>query len=239
MPAPPIDKRSYQDLVAETERLAQQLSGWQPRPDGQLDAGGALIRVFGRFAELVVERINRAPDKSYLAFLNLIGTSPLLPQPARVPLTFQLAANSPVDAAVPPGAQAAAPPLDGEADEVVFETERGLVVTRAQLQAVYSSDTETDTYSDRTAQATGLAEGRFAVFSGEAPTPHQLYLGCDPLLTQPGLKDVTLTLWSPDGWQWANWPITWAYWDGAGWQAAASSARVEAAEQAGAAGYRR
>jgi hypothetical protein len=234
MPAPPIDKRSYQDLVAETERLAQQLSGWQPRPDGQLDAGGALIRVFGRFAELVVERINRAPDKHYLAFLNLIGTSPLPPQPARVPLTFRLAANSPVDAAVPAGAQAAAPPLDGEADEVVFETERGLVVTRGQLQAVYSSDTETDTYSDRTAQATGLAEEPFAVFSGEAPTPHQLYLACDPLLTQPGLKDVTLTLWSPDSWQWSNWPITWAYWDGATWQAAAGSVSVDAStDQAG------
>src|SRR5919197_2610573 len=126
MPAPPIDKRSYQDLVAETERLAQRLSCGRPRPGGQPDAGGALIRVFGRFAALVVERLNRAPDKSYLAFLNLIGTSPLPPQPARVPLPFQLAANSPVDAAVPAGTQAAAPPSDGEADEVVFETERGL-----------------------------------------------------------------------------------------------------------------
>ncbi|HEY2960091.1 MAG TPA: putative baseplate assembly protein [Actinomycetota bacterium] len=236
MPAPPIDKRSYQDLVAETERLARQLSGWRPRPDGQPDAGGALIRVFGRFAELVVERLNRAPDKSYLAFLNLIGSSLLPPQPARVPLTFQLAANSPVDAVVPAGTRAAAPPSEGEAEEVVFETERGLVVTRAQLQAVFASDTETDTYSDRTAQATGLVDQPFAAFGGESPTPHQLYLACDPLLTQPGLKDVTLTLASPDGWQWANWPITWAYWDGAGWQAAAASARVDAG-QAGATGF--
>src|SRR5919197_3626671 len=101
MPAPPIDERSYQDLVAETERLARQLSGWRPRPDGQPDAGRALIGIFGRFAELVVERLNRAPDKSYLAFLTLIGTSQLPPQPARVPLTFELAANSPVDAVVP------------------------------------------------------------------------------------------------------------------------------------------
>jgi Baseplate J-like protein len=238
MRAPPIEPRGYAEIVAETSDLAERFSGWRPAPDGQPDAGAALIGVFGRFAELVIERLNRAPDKHYLAFLNLIGTSLLPPQPARVPLTFQLAANSPVDAAVPAGTQAAAPPLDGEADEVAFETERDLVVTRGQLQAVYASDTETDTYSDRTAQATGLANGPFAAFSGEAPTPHQLYLACDPLLTQPGLKDVTLTLWSPDSWQWANWPITWAYWDGAGWQAATSSARVEAgAEQAGAAGF--
>jgi hypothetical protein len=228
MPAPPIDKRSYEDLVAETERLAQQLSGWRPRPDGRPDAGSALIRIFGRFAELVVERLNRAPDKNYLAFLNLIGTSLLPPQPARVPLTFYPAANSPVDAVVPAGTRAAAPPLDGETDEVVFETERALVVTRTQLQAVYVSDTETDTYSDRTAQATGLVEEPFAAFGGQAPTPHQLYLACDPLLTQPGAKDVTLALASPDSWQWTNWPITWAYRDGANWRAAAGIARVEA-----------
>jgi len=124
MAAPPIDKRSYEDLVAETEQLAQQLSDWRPRTDGQTDAGGALIRIFARFAELVVDRINRAPDKSYLAFLNLIGTSLIPPQPARVPLTFQLAANSPVDAVVPAGTQAAAPPPDGSSDEMVFETEQ-------------------------------------------------------------------------------------------------------------------
>src|SRR5215217_3306550 len=133
MPAPPIDERSYEDLVAETERLAQQLSGWRPRPDGRPDAGSALIRIFGRFAELVVERLNRAPDKNYLAFLNLIGTSLLPPQPARVPLTLSPADNSPVDAVVPAGTRTAAPPLDGETDEVVFETERALVVTRTQL----------------------------------------------------------------------------------------------------------
>jgi hypothetical protein len=226
MAAPPIDHRSYQDLVTQTEQLAQQLSGWQPRTDGQLDAGGALIRIFARLAGLVVDRINRAPDKSYLAFLNLIGTSLLPPQPARVPLTFLLAANSPVDAVVPAGTQVAAPPPDGESDDVVFETEQELVVTRAQLQAAYVSDTRTDTYSDRTAQATGLADEPFAVFDGDQPSPHQLYLACGPLLTQPGPKDVTLTLASPDTWQWANWPISWAYWDGAQWQAAASSAAI-------------
>ena len=155
MQAPLIDKRSYADLVAETSQLAGQFSGWQPRPDGQPDAGQALIGIFARFAELVIERLNRAPDKNYLAFLNLIGASPIPPQAARVPLTFHLATSSPVDGLVPAGTLAAAPPQDGEQEDVVFETERSLVVTRAQLQAAYVSDTETDTYSDRTAPATG------------------------------------------------------------------------------------
>jgi len=227
MQAPGIDKRSYADIAAQTQQLAGQFSGWQPPPDGQPDAGQALIGIFGRFAELVIERLNRAPDKNYLAFLNLIGASPIPPRLARVPLTFHLATGSPVDAVVPAGALAAAPPLAGEQDDVVFETERPLVVTRAQLQAAYVSDTENDTYSDRSAQATGAADAPFAVFAGDQPSPHQLYLACDALLTQPGPKDVVLTLASPDSWQWLNWPISWAYWDGAAWQAVTSSAAVQ------------
>ena len=227
MQPPLIDPRSYADVVAQTEQLATQFSGWQPPPDGQPDAGQALIGVFGRFAELVIERLNRAPDKNYLAFLNLIGASPLPPRPARVPLTFHLATGSPVDAVVPAGALAAAPPLAGEQDDVVFETERTLVVTRSQLQAVYVSDTENDAYDDRTAQATGAADQPFAIFTGDQRSPHQLFLAADPLLTQPGPKDVTLVLTSPDTVQWQSWPISWAYWDGADWQPVTASAVVQ------------
>ena len=89
------------------------------------------------------------------------------------------------------------------------------------------SDTETDTYSDRSVPATGTADEPFAVFAGDQPSPHQLYLACDPLLTQPGPKDVTLTFASPDTWQWVNWPISWAYWDGAGWHTVAGSAVLQ------------
>jgi Baseplate J-like protein len=230
MEAPLIDPRTYDDIVRRTAQLAGDFSGWRPAPDGQPDPGGALIGVFGRFAELVIERLNRSPDKHYLAFLNLVGAAPLPPRPARVPLTFNLAAGSPVDAAVPAGSLAAAPPLAGEQDDVVFETERPLVVTRTLLGAVYVSDTETDTYDDRFAQAAGESDEPFPVFAATRPSPHQLYLACDPLLTQPGAKDVLLTLASPDTWQWLNWPIRWAYWDGADWHAI--TVRAEAGDGA-------
>jgi predicted phage baseplate assembly protein len=223
MQPPPIDTRSYADLVAETEQLAQQLSGWRPAPDGQPDPGAAIIRIFGRFVELVVQRINRAPERNELAFLNLIGTSPLPPRPARVPLTFSLASGSPVDAAVPAGTLAGAPPVPPATDDVLFETERDLVVTRAVLTDVVVSDTETDTYSDRTAEATGLLDAPFAAFSGDQFSPHHLYIAVAP---RSAPSDLPLELQTPDSWQWLNWPITWEYWDGDGWQPAVSRAQV-------------
>jgi len=227
MQAPLIDKRSYAGLVAETTQLAGQFSGWQPASDGQPDPGQALIGIFGRLAELVIERLNRAPDMNYLAFLNLIGASPLPPRPARVPLTFHLATSSPVEAVVPAGTLAAAPAADTDQGEVVFETERPLAITQARLLAAYVSDTEHDMFSDRIDEATGQTDAPFALFAGDRPSPHQLYLACDQLLTQPGGKDVTLALTSPDSWQWLNWPISWAYWDGTGWQPVTGSSTVQ------------
>lgn len=220
---PPIDPRDRQEIVKQTTALATRYSGWRPRPDGQPDAGQALIGIFGRFAELVVQRVNRAPERNYLAFLNLIGTRPLPPLAARVPLTFSLAEGSLADAVVPAGTQVAATPLAGEGDEVVFETETALVVTRAQLRAVVVGDAENDKYTDRTAQATGRQQEPFQVFSGDQQVPHQLFIACDPVLTGPGTKDVTLVLSTPDGTLLESWPISWAYWDGAGWQPLSSS----------------
>ncbi|MGH4012335.1 MAG: putative baseplate assembly protein [Pseudonocardiaceae bacterium] len=220
---PPIDPRDRHQLIEQTTELAQLYSDWWPDP-ARPDAGQALIGIVARFAELVVQRINRAPERNYLAFLNLIGTQPLPPLPARVPLTFSLAERSPADAVVPVGTQVAAAALEGAEDEVVFETEASLVVTRAQLQAVVVGDAENDSYSDRTTPALSADGDPFAAFVGDQLTPHQLFVACDPVLTGPGEKDVTLVLSTPDGAQLASWPISWAYWDGAGWRPASSSA---------------
>lgn len=184
MHAPQIDPRDRAALVAETEQLAQELSPWRRPAGGPPDAGQALIRVVGRFAELVVDRLNRALDKNHLAFLDLIGTTAQPPRPAAVPLTFTVAAGTVVAPVVPAGTRVGGPAPDGGSDDVVFETEQPLVCTAAQLVAVWVSDTETDTAADRTAVATGVDLGAFAAFddaAGMPPTPHELHIGCDPL----------------------------------------------------------
>ena len=56
----------------------------------------------------MIERLNQASDKNFLAFLDMIGTSPLAPEPARVPLTFTVVAGSTTDGVVPAGTQVAA-----------------------------------------------------------------------------------------------------------------------------------
>lgn len=187
------------------------------------DAGLALIRIFGRMAALVSDRLNQVPEKNFLAFLDLIGTQILPPQPARVPLTFSLATGAKVDALVPARTQVAASATAGEENEVVFETEHDLVVTTAQLQAVFVRQPETDCYSDYTQKATGIEDAAFSVFIAEVPIEHSLYLACDELFTLPEPKRVTLTINSRQAAVLAGLPITWSYWDGATWQGLSSS----------------
>jgi hypothetical protein len=222
MSSPPIDPRTYDQIVAQTEALAQQLSGWQPQPADDLDAGGALIRIFGRYAEIIVDRLNQAPDKAFLAFLDLIGTQITPPQPARVPLTFQLAAGSPVDGLVPARTQVAAPPEEGEEDEVVFETEHDLLVTRSQLVQVVARDfaplADRDRYGRYTANALGEIDEPFPAFAGNEPMVHALYLAADMLLNLEAAADVTVHFTGPEVERLRRLPMTWAYLQEESWQ---------------------
>ncbi|PSB45056.1 baseplate protein J [filamentous cyanobacterium Phorm 6] len=207
-----INKELAEKIAQSKGNELVQVKGWQ----GDRDAGMGLIRIFGRMAALVSDRLNQAPDKNFLAFLDLIGTQLLPPQPAKVPLTFSLVERSPVDALVPAHTQVAAPPADEQEEEVVFETDRELVVTTAQLKAVFVREPEKDLYSDRTLQATGKEDAAFEAFTAEQPIEHCLYLACNELFTLPGNKTITLKFDFTEATDLANLPKTWSwsYWDG-------------------------
>ena len=179
---------------------------------------GALVRIFARLAEVVIDRINQVPDKNFLAFLNLVGLELLPPQPARVPLTFHLATGSATDALVPAHTLVAALPIEGETEPVLFETERELVVTRSQLTAAFTREPGYDRYSDHTAVATGVVEGAFAVFQGDRPIPHLLYLGHSDLFGIDMTKTITMRLSPAEGSE--SWlvAVEWTYWSGTAWE---------------------
>src|SRR5205807_10189624 len=109
---------------------------------------GALIRVCARFAELVTDRLNRVPEKNFLAFLDLLGASLLPPRPARVPLTFALADTAAAGTVVAAGTQVTAAAAAGEPSPAVFETESELVVTASRLTASFTRDPASDCYAD-------------------------------------------------------------------------------------------
>ncbi len=217
--SPQIDRRTASDIAAQVQALLKSYTqaSW---PGFNLEeaqgVSPALVGVFSRFAEIIIERLNQVPDKNFLAFLDLLGASQLPPQPARVPLTFKLAAGSAVDGVVPPRTQVAAPPAEGEKAAVVFETERELVVTAAELAAIFVRSPEQDKYADHSAIITAAPGPGLFAFAGNRRNEHILYLGHALLHGLSHLKNLrlhfSLTQALGDGAQ-----LQWEFGDGANW----------------------
>ncbi len=221
-PAPKIDSRTAADVVRDIERLME-------RPDCAPDLidpathhargiAAALIGIFGRFAELIIERLNRVPEKNFLAYLDLLGNSLLPPQPARVPLTFSLAAGSVADGVVLAGTQVAAVQMEGEKEAAVFETERELVVTAARLARVFTRVPDEDQYADLSRLIDPESPVGAAVFHGDRPIDHIFYIGHDSLFGLPGLAQLKV-VFEISGEQPTPLEVRWETWDGSAWNA--------------------
>lgn len=212
------------------DALARELSAGQDQSLGRVgrrpDAGGALIRIFARLAQIAVERINQVPDKNFLVYLELIGARPRPARAARAPLTFRLTPGRRGHAFVPARTQVAAELADGR--QVTFETDDDLTVTAARLQTVFARDPAADRYGDYSAPATGAAEQPFPAFQGDTPIEHSLYLAHDALFELPWQKTVTLAvaLTEDDAKAFNKLPLAWTCWDGADWRPLAAEPSV-------------
>jgi hypothetical protein len=218
---PKIDTRTAPDVVGQVIEL---LRVYTPELDPTRGISTALTGIFGRFAELIIERLNQVPQKNFLAFLDLLGASLMPPDPSSVPVTFSLAAGSAADGLVPAGTQVAAAPAEGEKSPVIFETERELVVTAAQLTSIFVRNPEQDMYADLSFIASSTSEYGTPIFIGKRNIDHILYIGHDALFSHPGLTELALTLDlsrvpDPDPFS-----VVWELWDGARWVTVAGPA---------------
>jgi predicted phage baseplate assembly protein len=129
---PNLDDRTWKDLVADARALiptyAPQWTDHNPS-----DVGMTLIELFAFLVEGLAYRLNRVPEKNYIAFLNLLGVTRDPQTPARAFLRFTTAPGGPV--LVPKGTQAQT--RASEADPpVVFETDEDVTVLPTNLKVV-------------------------------------------------------------------------------------------------------
>jgi hypothetical protein len=221
-PAPTMDERTAAEIVQQVQELltkhyAPQWKEFDPATGKPKGVSAALLGIFGRFTELIIQRLNQVPDKNFLAYLDLLGVSLLPPQPARVPLTFSLAAGSTADGVVPAGTQVAAEPAEGEKEPVIFETERELVVTAAQLASLFVRDPEQDQYADHSAIIAPASSSEVPAFQGDRRIEHILYLAHNRLFGFDQIENLFLhfTL-APNGLQDAR-ELKWEIWDETQW----------------------
>src|SRR6266705_2270971 len=209
-----LDAREAAQLVAEL--LARRLGyvrEWSPSEHG-LDR--ALAQVAATYWQTIIQRLNQAPQKNKLAFLDTLGIQLIRAQAARTPLVFRLADNVP-DARLPAGTRVAAPPPPERNDQIVFETERATGLAAAKLKEVVSRWPGRDQYIDHSAAF--LAGQAIQPFKKKLlqNTPHHIYIAHDTLLALAGKTsvDVIFELTTKSN---KHLDIIWEYWNGTLWR---------------------
>ncbi|MDV3002736.1 MAG: hypothetical protein N5P05_004391 (plasmid) [Chroococcopsis gigantea SAG 12.99] len=195
-PAPPIDTRTAADIVRDLEKSLGK------KPEG---ITAALVHIFARYCELLITRLNRVPDKNFLAFIDLLGASRLPPQPARVALTFSLTEGA-VESLVPAGTQIAAAPEGDDKEPMIFETETDLSVTSVRLMGAFTREPGRDMWGDRTAlvKSPYTAEP-LSVFEGDKKVEHSFYIRDPELFALPNVEvsvKFSVTVKAPVSVQW-------------------------------------
>ena len=131
LPAPNLDDRHFQQLVDEAKRYVQQRTPeWTDH--NVSDPGVTLIETFAHMVDQLVYRLNRVPDRNYLAFLDLIGVRLFPPTAARAEVVFWLSAAQPDTVLLPAGTEVATEhPAAGES--AVFATVADLSLPPCEL----------------------------------------------------------------------------------------------------------
>ncbi|GAA1948861.1 putative baseplate assembly protein [Amycolatopsis minnesotensis] len=212
LPAPNLDDRRFQDLVDEAKRYIQQRSPeWTDH--NVSDPGVTLIETFAHMVDQLIYRLNRVPERNYLAFLDLLGVRLFPPTAARAAVTFWLSAPQAEPVVLRTGTEVST--MRGETEEgVSFATTDDLVVVPCSLAKLVTS-AASGAPADRTDEllsgqrvtcfATPPAVGDTMLFGLSAAVPRcavVIRLGSE-------VEGIGVDPRQP--------PLVWEAWDGRGW----------------------
>ncbi|MFJ5696178.1 putative baseplate assembly protein [Arthrobacter sp. NPDC093125] len=212
LPSPNLDDRRFQDLVDDAKRLvAHYCPEWTDH--NVSDPGVTLIETFAFMVDELFYRLNRVPDRLYVAFLELLGVTLHPPTAASVELLMRLSAPQPDAVVIPMGTEASTRRTEEE-EAVVFATTRELTVPPRRLAHVL---TQADGAAGVPRTEALQGDGSFACF-GTPPVPGDaLLLGLNDaapscavvLRFECEVRGVGVNPTHP--------PLVWEAWDGSSW----------------------
>ena len=140
---PEIDPRKASDLFrALREMVPHYVREWPAKGDD--DPGVALLKIFSFIAEGVISRLNRAPERNFLAFLDMLGIRLLQARPAQVPVRFIVANGIEIPFRVDSRTQVSAPATGERQEDLPFETLTPLLAIPSTLASLIAVDPEKD-----------------------------------------------------------------------------------------------
>ncbi|WP_030394844.1 putative baseplate assembly protein [Kitasatospora purpeofusca] len=213
LPSPNLDDRRFQQLVDEAKRYVQQRAPeWTDH--NVSDPGVTLIETFAYLVDQLLYRLNRVPDKNYLAFLDLLGIRLYPPSAAVAEVDFWLSAPQPDTVTLPAGTEVTTAAGETEA-AVVFATTDDLRIVPSELTRLVTAPRT----GDRTDRTGALAEGRDIPCFQAAPEPGDALLFGLPTAVPRCVVAVRLdSRVEGVGVDPRQPPLVWEAWDGGRWQ---------------------
>jgi hypothetical protein len=165
--------------------------------------------------DLILYRLNRVPEKNYVAFLNLLGIRLRPPRAAHVLLQFHLVDGA--DRQTVPAGTSIATPQAADEETVTFETLAPLTVTGVNLDRVVSY--YNDRYTDNSRWLSEPAPGGFDVFSGAQRVERYIYLADQRFAGCGDSSVLRIFLGCPErGSRDLARLLEWEYWNGKRWK---------------------
>lgn len=139
---PRIDERTFSEIFQQLQKMLPHYTPELNGDDGK-EPGVALMKIYAYLAETVLNRLNQAPRKNMVAFLDMLGIRLLPARSARAALSFTLAKGTEKGILIPPRTQAAADKT-AERAEQLFETESTLLAIGSRLKMALGIDPARD-----------------------------------------------------------------------------------------------
>src|SRR5687767_1809895 len=166
---PNLDDRTWAQLVDEARSLIPRVSP-QWTDHNVHDPGITFIELFAWLAEMQLYQLNRVGARHREAFAQLAGVAREQRKPARVDIHAE--GTPPTTVFVPAGTQLT--PTEGE--EIIFETDSDLFLTRSRLVKVITDDGTGPVDQTQANEKPGIA---FLAFGETAGIDSELCLGFD------------------------------------------------------------
>ena len=212
LPTPDLDDRRFQDLVDDAKRMVQRrCPEWSDH--NVSDPGVTLIETVAFMTDELFYRLNRVPDRLYVAFLELLGVRLHPAAAATADVTMWLSAPRDETVVVPEGTEVATAHSERD-DAVVFSTMTELRVPPRRLEHLLTQRAGGEPVGHD--EQLGFREP-FPVFADLPQVGDVLLLGLDDsapscvvvLRFESDVQGVGVDPRHP--------PLVWESWDGHGW----------------------
>lgn len=139
LPDPQLDDRRFQDIVNEAKELIPRYTPeWTDH--NVSDPGVTLIELFAWMTDMMLFRMNRVPEKSYLRFMDLLGMRLKNAVPATVDVVLRLVAPQTGPVTIPQGTEITTQRTP-EAEAISFTTDEDLTIVPPTLrQCLFTTD---------------------------------------------------------------------------------------------------